>query len=304
MKKEIKDISASVRQRLLNRAKETNRPFDELLQYFAMERFLYRLGLSKYRDKVTLKGALMFIVWKAQRSRATRDIDLLGRMPNAVEKIEAMVLDVCEAKAEPDGIVFNPGSVKGERIKEDADYAGVRVRFVGKVGQARATMQIDCGFGDVVFPESKEIYYPTILDMPKPKLRGYPRETVVAEKFEAMVKLGMLNTRMKDFYDIWILAKQFDFRGEDLLQAVVGTFAHRKTEVSVEPTALSEEFSGSADKKTQWAAFIRRTRLDHAPKELGEIISVLRKFLIPIAKAAAGGSRPPSAWAAPGPWRD
>ena len=129
MKREIKDLSTSVRQRLLNRAKETNRPFDELLQYFAMERFLYRLSLTKHRDTVVLKGALMFVVWEAPRSRATRDIDLLVRMPNAVEKLAAMVREVCEAKAEPDGIVFNAGSVKGERIKEDADYAGVRIRF-------------------------------------------------------------------------------------------------------------------------------------------------------------------------------
>ena len=125
----------------------------------------------------------------------------------------------------------------------------------------------------------------------------------MAEKFEAMVKLGMLNTRMKDFYDIWLLANQFDFGGEDLCQAVSGTFAHRKTEVILEPTALSEEFSGSADKKTQWAAFIRRTRLDHAPKELGEVIPILRKFLLPIAKAAAAGEHSPGRWIAPGPWR-
>lgn len=301
MKKELKDVAASVRQRLLNHAKETHRPLDELLQYFAMERFLYRLSLSKYKDKVVLKGALMFIVWEAPRSRATRDIDFLGRMPNAVEKLEAMVREVCETKAEPDGIVFNPGSVKGERIKADADYAGVRVRFLGKLGQARTAMQIDCGFGDVVTPGSKEIVYPTILDMPKPKLKGYPRETVVAEKFEAMVKLGMLNTRMKDFYDIWLLAKQFDFVGEDLRQAVLKTFAHRKTELSTEPVALSSEFFGSAEKQTQWKAFLRRTGLDHAPQDLGEVASSLREFLLPVAKAAAGGSSPGD-WVAPGPW--
>lgn len=257
----------------------------------------YRSALSGER----LNGVNMFIAWEAPRSRATRDIDLLGRMPNTVEKFEAMVREVCETKAEPDGIVFNPRSVEGERIKEDADYAGVRVRFLGTLGQARAAMQIDCGFGDVVTPGPKEVDYPTILDMPKPRLNGYPRETVVAEKFEAMVKLGMLNTRMKDFYDIWLLAKQFDFVGEDLCRAVHKTFAHRKTELSTEPVALSSEFSGSSDKQTQWRAFLRRTGLNHAPQDLGEVVSSLREFLLPVAKTAAAG-RSPGDWVAPGPW--
>ncbi|MBI4249431.1 MAG: nucleotidyl transferase AbiEii/AbiGii toxin family protein [Elusimicrobia bacterium] len=269
-----------------------------------MERFLYRLSESKHRDSVVLKGALMFVVWKAPRSRATRDIDFLGRMPNTVEKLEAVVREVCEAKAEPDGIVFDPGSVKGARIKEDADYEGVRIRFIGKVGQARAYMQIDFGFGDVVFPKPEEIDYPTILDMPKPKLKGYPRETVVAEKFDAMVKLDMLNSRMKDFYDIWLLAQQFDFDGENLREAVAKTFANRKTGMSTEPTALSKEFSENAEKRTQWTAFIRRTRLENAPRELGEVVAVLRDFLLPIATAIVAGDRRSIFWKAPGPWRD
>lgn len=302
MKKELKDMSASVRQRLLNRARETGRPFDELLQYFAMERFLYRLSGSRHRDKVVLKGALMFVVWKAPRSRATRDIDLLGRMPNAVEKLEAMVREVCDTEVVPDGIVFLPASVKGDRIKKDADYEGVRIRFIGKVGQARVAMQIDCGFGDTVTPSPAEADYPTILDMPAPKLKCYPRETVVAEKFEAMVQLGMLNSRLKDYYDIWLLAKQFDFSGEALRAAIVGTFANRKMQIIPEPTGLSDEFACNPDKKTQWAAFIRRARLEHAPREFNEVVAVLREFLLPVARAAAGG-RSPGRWTAPGPWR-
>ena len=301
VKKEIKDLAASVRQRLYNRAKETNRPFDELLQYFAMERFLYRLSRSMHKDKVVLKDALMFVVWKAPRSRATRDIDLLGRISNAVSRLVSMVKEVCRVDAE-DGITFNPAGVTGERIKEDADYEGVRVRFTAHLGQARAPMQIDFGFGDVVFPKPAKIDYPTILDMPRPKLKGYPRETVVAEKFQSMGQLGMLNSRMKDFYDIWILSQQFDFNGEALLKAVVKTFTNRKTGLTTEPTALSDEFAGSPEKATQWTAFLGRAKLDHAPKDLAIVVVALRDFLLPIAKSSAQGTKPPSLWKAPGPW--
>ncbi len=303
MKKEIKDVAASVHQRLLNRAQETRRPFDELLHYFAMERFLYRLSLSKYKDKVVLKGALMFIVWETPRSRATRDIDFLGRMPNAVENLETMVREVCETKAEPDGIMFDPASVKGEKIKKDADYAGVRIRLIGKLGQARANMQIDCGFGDVVTPDPTEIDYPTILDMPKPRLKGYPRETVVAEKFEAMANRGILNSRMKDYYDLWVLAQQFDFNGDLLRDAVLKTFTHRRTELSTDPVALSSKFFGNTEKQTQWKAFIHRTQIENAPQELEEVILFLRGFLIPLAKFA-NNDKSPGMWAAPGPWKN
>ena len=206
MKKDLKDVAASVRQRLLNIAKETNRPFDELLQYFAMERFLYRVGQSKYRDKVILKGALMFAVWNAPRSRATRDIDFLGKIESKLDKLAKLVQDVCDVEVEDDGMTFNSKSIKVERIKEDADYEGVRARFMGRLGQPKVFMQIDFGFGDAVFPKPLDVDYPSLLGMPRPQLKGYPRETVIAEKFQAMVDLGMLNSRMKDFYDIWLLA--------------------------------------------------------------------------------------------------
>lgn len=303
MKKEIRDLSASVRQRLFNRAKETNRPFDELLQYFAMERFLYRLSQSKYKDTVVLKGALMFVVWKAPRARATWDIDLLGHMAAAVDKLVEMVKAICQIQVDPDGLTFNSASVTGERIKEDTDYQGVRIRFAAHLGQARAPMQIDFGFGDTVFPKPVEIDYPTILDMPKPQLKGYPRETVVAEKFQAMVQLGMLNSRMKDFYDIYLLAHQFDFDGEILKKTMIETFANRQTELTAEPVALADEFAQDRDKNTQWAAFIRRTQLDHAPHDLKTVIQTLRDFLLPIAKAAEKGTQISLTWKAPGPWK-
>ena len=302
MKKPLKNVAASARQRLLNLARESSRPFDELLQYYAMERFLYRLSRSRHRDKVVLKGALMFVVWKAPRSRATRDIDLLGRTKNAVENLVAMVKEVCAIEVEPDGMSFLASSVEGQRIKEDADYAGVRVRFLGKLGQAKAAMQIDFGFGDTISPEPGDIDYPTILDMPAPKLRGYPRETVVAEKFEAMTKLGLLNSRMKDFYDLWLLSEQFDFDGKALGEAIRKTFANRKTELTDAPVALTDEFAKDAGKIAQWRAFTRRTKIEAAPKELVDVVAALRKFLPPIAAAVRDGKVDAMQWKAAGPW--
>jgi len=205
-KRPHRDIAASVRQRLLNHARETGRPFNELLQYFAMERFLYRLSKSPYVDNFVLKGALMLTVWEAPLSRPTMDIDLLGLIDNSIEDIVAVTKNICTQEVEPDGITFEPSGIEGERITEDADYGGVRVRFRGSLGTAHITMQLDIGFGDMVIPAADSLEYPTILDLPAPKLRGYTKESTIAEKFEAMVKLGILNSRMKDFFDIWLLS--------------------------------------------------------------------------------------------------
>lgn len=299
---EIKNVAASVRQRLLNRAKETHRPFDELLQYYAMERFLYRLSRSEHRDKFVLKGALMFVVWEGPQSRATRDIDLAGKTKNSIENLVAIVKQVCQTAVEPDGMEFRAESVEGERIKEDADYAGVRVSFVGRLDKARAAMQIDVGFGDAITPEPAAISYPVILDMPAPKLKGYPRETVIAEKFQAMVFLGMINTRMKDFHDVWLLAQQFDFDGALLGDALKETFAHRKTEMTTVPVVFTEAFWGDAQKNVQWRAFLDKARIEHVPRDLKEILSTLKALLLPVVESCLGPKPLKMTWRAPGPW--
>jgi DNA polymerase-4 len=190
--KNVSNLAASVQARLQNHARTTKRPFQELLQYYAMERFLYRLSTTPHSKRFVLKGALMLHVWKAPLARATKDLDFLGRIDNSLENLERVVREICTADVEPDGMVFDPATVKTERIKEDADYEGVRVRFVGLLGKARVTMQIDVGFGDVVTPGALDITYPALLDFPAPALSGYPRETVVAEKFQAMVYLRTL----------------------------------------------------------------------------------------------------------------
>lgn len=296
------NIAASIRQRLLNKARETDRPFNELLQYFAMERFLYRLSKSAHADKFVLKGALMFAAWHAPVTRPTRDIDLLGITDNSIDAIVAFVKEICVQEVESDGLVFDAESVGGERIVEDADYEGVRVRFRGILDTARIAMQIDIGFGDVVVPTPAMAEYPTILPLPAPRLKGYSRESAVAEKFEAMVKLGVLNSRVKDFFDIWLLSRQFDFDGPTLAAAIAKTFASRGTTIPAAPVALTGDFANDAARQAQWRAFIRKSRLENVPSDFAEIVEAVAVFLGPITRALAAGGEFEGSWEAPGPW--
>jgi predicted nucleotidyltransferase component of viral defense system len=293
-----------VRQRLTNAAKQTGRPFQEVLQYFAMERFLYRLSLSPHNERFVLKGALMFNVWGAPASRPTRDIDFLARLNNSVETILPVIRDVCQQAVEPDGLVFDVDSIVGQVIKEDADYTGVRVTFLAYLENARIPMQIDIGFGDVIVPEAALTDYPVLLELAAPRLRAYPRETVVAEKFEAMVKLGQLNSRLKDFFDLWLLPRQFEFDGKVLSTAVTQTFAHRKTAITPQPVALTAAFANDPIKQTQWKGFLRKSRIDIAPQDLPAVIEVISGFLLPLAGALAAGQEFTSIWHPPGPWQN
>jgi len=233
-----KNIAASVHQRLLNKAKDSNHPFNEILQYFTIERFIYRLSKSPHAEKFILKGALMFIAWNTSLSRPTKDIDLLGRINNSVEEIVSAVTDVCEQDVESDGISFDTDTISAMRITEDTDYEGVRVRVQGTLGTIRLSLQIGTGFGDVIVPKASKIGYPTILDFPAPKLKGYSMESTIAEKFQAMVKLGILNSRMKDFYDVWLLSKQFDYKGRMLSTAIQKTFENQRQKSLLNPQSL------------------------------------------------------------------
>ncbi|MEA1949848.1 MAG: nucleotidyl transferase AbiEii/AbiGii toxin family protein [Planctomycetota bacterium] len=302
-KRQIKDIATSVRQRLLNNARATDRPFQEVLQYFAMERFLYRLAQSRYADTFVLKGALMLTVWRAPATRPTKDIDLLARMDNNVEAVTAVIRHVCEQDVEPDGLVFDVRSVRGMVIKEEADYEGVRIALLGKLQNARLSMQIDVGFGDVIVPSASIAQYPTILDMAPPKLYGYSRETTVAEKFEALVKLGQLNSRMKDYFDIWLLSRRFDFDGLTLAKAIESTFANRGTTVAKEPVGLTPAFASDRTKQAQWNAFLRKLRSDLATLDLEQVIETMADFLRPVAEAVRKRQEFDFFWQAPGPWK-
>lgn len=289
MARQISNLPASVHQKLLNKATETSRPFNELLQYFAMERFIYRLSKTEHSSKFTLKGALMFTVWGAPASRPTKDIDLLGKTNNDIRVIEKIVRDACKVKVEPDGMTFDQDSVVGEPIAEDADYEGVRVTLKGTLGNAKVNLQIDIGFGDVVSPRQTKISYPTILDLPAPKFNGYSKESSIAEKFQAMVKLGILNSRMKDFYDIWTMARMFDFEVEVLANAMQKTFKKRNTDIVVHPQVFDASFCSDKSKQTQWKAFLKKSKLRNAPEDFCVVIKVIEKFLVPVLKAVVEG---------------
>ena len=246
----------------------------------------------------------MFTVWGAPASRPTRDIDLLGRMSNSVDALVPVFRDVCQQAVEPDGLVFAVDSLQGQAIKEDADYAGVRVTFRAFLENARVPMQIDIGFGDVVVPEAALTDYPTILELAAPRLLAYPKETVVAEKFEAMVKLGQLNSRLKDFFDLWLLSRQYAFNGTILSSAVFQTFQNRQTAINPQPVALTATFANDPIKQTQWKGFLRKSRLDVAPPQLTDVIDAIGGFLLPLASALSTGQTFSSEWHPPGPWKN
>ena len=303
MAKSVKNIAASVHRRLLNKAKESSRPFNELLQYFAIERFIYRLSKSPHADKFILKGALMFSAWCGPASRPTMDIDLLGKIDNRLEVISAAIKDACLMAVEADGISFNAETVEAVRITEDAEYEGVRIRVHGRLGNARVSVQIDIGFGDVIVPNPSTVSYPAILDFPAPELKGYTMESTIAEKFQAMVKLGVLNSRMKDFYDIWVLSRTFDFQGKILAEAVEKTFEKRNTPVNMNTAIFDPSFGKDGNKNVQWQSFISKTKLTNAPESFEEAIAVVKLFLEPLAASIVERRTFNSIWTAPGPWR-
>ena len=304
MKKDVTNIQASIRARLDHKAREIDRPFAEVLQHYGMERFLYRFGRSKYADKFVLKGALLFTVWQIPDRRTTLDIDFLARYDNQVESIETVMKDVCNVVVEPDGLVFDAKTVKGRKIKEDADYEGVRIKFIGLLERSRISMQIDIGFGDVIHPGIKVIDYPVILDLPKPHLNGYPAESVVSEKFEAMVKLGLVNSRMKDFYDVWLIMRQFNFDGLVLVEALKKTFEHRKTDIPIGKSLFVQEiYNEGSDRQALWKMFLEKGGIKHAPDKLAVIAKEIDKFLIEPIGALNKKIKFNNEWKAPGPWK-
>ncbi|MCC6159307.1 MAG: nucleotidyl transferase AbiEii/AbiGii toxin family protein [Deltaproteobacteria bacterium] len=300
----VTDLAASVHQRLRNLAARTDRPFDELFQRYAMERFLHRLSRSPHAGRFVLKGALMLAVWDAPMSRPTMDIDLLGRMRNDVDSVLDVVRDVCVMMVEPDGMAFDPNSVRGVVIKEDAEYSGVRATARGNLGVSRVQIQIDVGFGDVIVPCESEIVFPTLLDMPAPILQGYSRESVVAEKFEAAVKLDLRNTRMRDIYDLGFLSRQFPFDAVSLSHAIRATFANRGTDLEANPTIFAGAFADNPAKAALWRAFTARMRIPRDPGGLAGVIDAVATFLRPIMASLVEARAFEADWPPGGPWRE
>jgi hypothetical protein len=244
-----------------------------------MERVLYRLSCSGHKDSFVLKGALLFRVWDVPDSRATRDIDFLAFLDNSPERIASIFREVCTLD-DDDGLLFDPDTVAARQIKEDADYEGVRVRFRGLLGQARITMQVDVGFGDKVHPDVVQAKYPVILDLPAPSLRMYPPETVIAEKAEAMVHLGNLNSRMKDFYDIWRLSRQFNFDSAVLSEAIRQTFENRGTDL-MPFNVLQADLLENKTLEKQWTAFLAKSGVS-GPESFQEVLDQIATFLGPL----------------------
>jgi predicted nucleotidyltransferase component of viral defense system len=271
----VGNLPASIHARLLNRAKERGEDFNMLLNRFAIERFLYRLSQTPLRDRFWLKGALLFDLWFDVPHRPTRDADFLGLGPEDPKALEDDVRTICAVKVD-DGIEFDRATIKIEPIRERDHYGGLRVRLVGLLGKTRCPIQIDVGFGDAVTPGPRDATYPTLLDdLPAPNLKVYPRETVVAEKLEAIASLGMANTRVKDFYDLRGLIREGKLDSQVLGEAIAATFARRKTRLPENVSvALSDEFAKDVSKQKQWKAFLGKNRLD-APS-LDSVMDELR----------------------------
>lgn len=271
------NLPVSIRARLLAIAKANEVEFELVLTRFALERLLYRLSISAHREQFLLKGALLFDLWFDEPHRPTRDADFLGFGPADLPTMEATFREIAAMKGN-DGIIFDPSTVKAREIRKEADYAGIRMTLLGTLDGARCPIQADIGFGDAVTPAPEETDYPVLLDdLPAPRIRVYPRYTVIAEKFEAIVSLGIANSRMKDFFDLWVLTRQSEFDSAILRRAITATFARRATALpATTPIGLSDEFSADAAKQIQWRAFVTKNRLDAPP--LPQIVAHLRTF--------------------------
>ncbi|TIU90432.1 MAG: nucleotidyl transferase AbiEii/AbiGii toxin family protein [Mesorhizobium sp.] len=284
MAKTITNMGASVRARLLAIAKQRNQTFDLILTRYAIERFLYRLSISPYQDRFVLKGAMLMTTWFDVPFRPTRDLDLLGYGDPEADGVLRIFAEVSTIEAN-DGVVFDSESLAVDRIREEMEYGGLRFRLNANIGGATVRVSVDIGFGDATEPGLEELDYPVLLDNPIPHLHAYSRETVIAEKFQAMVMLGRANSRMKDFYDVWTLARATAFDNDRLAAAIAATFKRRRTEIPIDaPDALTADFANDPAKQQQWAAFVRGVG-EEIPS-LAETITQLAAFLMPIAAIA------------------
>jgi nucleotidyltransferase AbiEii toxin of type IV toxin-antitoxin system len=284
----LKNIPASIRQKLLNLARGRNEDFGLILTKYGLERTLLRVSKSTYREVFVLKGAPLFELWTKERYRPTRDADFMAKADNSPERFVQIFREISAIEIEDDGLRFDPKTVKAQRIKEDADYEGVRVTFTAFLEKAQIPIQIDIGFGDTITPGPVQTDYPTLLDLPSPHLLVYPGETVVSGKLEAMVKLGIANSRMKDFHDLNTLSNTFDFDGKTLTEAVRATFKQCGTDLPLGglPFAFTPEFYEDENKVKQWNAFWNKNKQYVQQTEFRDIIARLASFLVPVIRSA------------------
>lgn len=298
-RKPVTNVAASIRSRLLALAQARGERFERLLQAYAIERFLHRLGASEQRDRFVVKGAMLLAVWGAGVARPTRDLDLLGFGDSDAGHLRDVIRSICARAADiPDGIDFDLKSMETTAIRDADDYAGTRVLVWASLGSARIRMQIDVGFGDTVHPAPEWIEFPTMIDLPAPRVRAYPREASIAEKIEAIVALGEANSRLKDFYDLFALARETEFAGDVLVESVRRTFATRGTRIPEgTPQGLGDAFLANQTTQSRWSGFIADRHLI-APT-LPEVGTRLRAFVLPLLQSA----RPDSTELSPGRWR-
>ncbi len=277
----LKNVAASVHARLLNVARRKQEDFNLLLIRHALERFLYRLSQSHNNEDFVLKGASLFVAWHDATERPTRDLDLLAYGDPDISRLEQIFRNICSVDVEPDGVSFDPSTVHGFEIREGAIYDGVRINLVAALGNARTRVQIDIGFGDAVVPSPELIIYPTILDQSSPKILAYPPEAVIAEKFHAMVDLGLSNSRLKDYFDIWQMLRVFEFEYSRLSSALKATFARRNTALPTNSVdGLSQEY---ADRwSANWGQLADRFGFSGDAPTLEEVIHTISEFLAPV----------------------
>ena len=285
-----KNIAASINRRLLNYSREIGADPNLVLVWYGLERLLYRLSLSPLADRFVLKGAMLFRLWDGDTFRATRDLDLLSFIRAEASTVTAAFRTICQQQVPDDGVVFDPSSMQVEPILEQQEYGGLRVRVAGKLGNARLSLRIDVGFGDAITPAAFDASYPTLLGMPAPKIRVYPKETVIAEKFEAMVTRAMTNTRMKDYYDIWTLARRHVIDPIVLATAIRATFERRQIALPREtPVGLTAEYSRDPAHQSQWRAFVTRNLHElELQDEFERVVKDIAGYLMPIVLDAVG----------------
>jgi len=295
-KREVKDLGASIRARLTNIAKETKRDFDALLLQYFQERFLYRLSISSFRPAFILKGALLFLIYEMPFLRPTKDVDFLVRSKSRdLTTIKGMIHDISKIKV-ADGVTFFPESVSLESIMEDADYEGIKIKIDGSLDRARKILQIDLAFGDTLVAGPVEMEFPVLLDdQPAPRLKVYSKESTIAEKFESLVKLNILTSRMKDIYDILFLASHQPFDKHLLHKAIVKTFNRRGTPIEDRKSIFTKEFKSSKEKQTQWIAFLKRSHLE-SYKTFAKAIDQLELFLEPVCSRESLSSGDQGTW--------
>lgn len=280
MNVEKKNLQESVYTKLKNIALKRNRPTQEILRYYAMERFLYRLSVSNHKNSFFLKGGLMLMVWDPATHRATVDIDLLAKANNSIGNISQIIKEICSHPVAQDGIEFDSTALTLAESQIETEYTGLSARFSAHLHTAKLPLRIDIGFSDKIFPKPAHLDYPTLLDFPSPQLRGYTPETMIAEKLDAMVKLGLANSRMKDFYDVWTIVNQFQIVPEKIAPVIRDVFRNRKTVVREVPKAFSEAFYSTPKTLERWDSFLKG--IGHDPISLEKVVLEIKNFFLPV----------------------